>query len=98
MSWGDVRGLLQYVPQFRGKVFVVVIDAPVPALAETMIDLVSLHDIGVQLVIGSTVHSTDDLLDRAAEVELSVEEVVDLISPDSVESRSRTACKSLRIA
>ena len=84
MSWGDVRGLLQYVPQFRGKVFVVVIDAPVPALAETMLDLVSLHDIGVQLVIGSTVHSTDDLLDRAAEVELSVEEVVDLISPDSV--------------
>lgn len=70
MSWGDVRGLLQYVPQFRGKLFVIVIDAPVPALAETMLDLVSLQNIGVQLVICSNVHSEDDLLDRAAEVEL----------------------------
>ncbi len=80
MPWGDVRGLLQYVPQFRGKVFVIVIDAPVPALAETMLDLVALQNIGVQLVIGSTVHSTDDLLDRAAEVELNVEEVSNLFS------------------
>lgn len=70
MSWGDVRGLLQYVPQFRGKLFVIVIDAPVPALAETMLDLVSLQNIGVQLVICSNVHTEDDLLDRAAEVEL----------------------------
>ncbi|MBT8037333.1 MAG: GNAT family N-acetyltransferase [Verrucomicrobiae bacterium] len=70
MPWGDVRGLLQYVPRFSGKVFVIVIDAPVPALAETMLDLVTLQNIGVQLVIGSTVHSKDDLLDRAAEVEL----------------------------
>ncbi|MCP5535880.1 MAG: GNAT family N-acetyltransferase [Akkermansiaceae bacterium] len=84
MSWGDVRGLLQYVPQFRGKVFVMVVDAPVPALAETMLDLVTLQNIGVQLVIGSTVHSTDDLLDRAAEVELSVEEVSDLCSPGPI--------------
>jgi len=41
MSWGDVRSLLQYVPQFGGKVFVIVVDAPVPALAETMLDLVA---------------------------------------------------------
>lgn len=70
MPWGDVRGLLQYVPQFRGKVFVIVIDTPVSVLAETMLDLVALQDIGVRLVMGSMVHSTDDLLDRAAEVEL----------------------------
>jgi len=76
MSWGDVRGLLQYVPQFRGKVFVVIINAPVPALAETMLDLVTLQNIGVQLVIGSNVHSTDELLDRAAEVELKYSQAV----------------------
>lgn len=70
MSWGDVRGLLQYVPQFRGKVFVMIIDSPVPALAETMLDLVSLQNIGVKIIIGSTIHGSDDLLDRAAEVEL----------------------------
>jgi len=87
MSWGDVRGLLQYVPQFRGKVFVIVIDSPVSALAETMLDLVSLQSIGVKLVIGSTVHSADDLLDRAAEVELKYSQgVVDVSSsPEMVQ-------------
>jgi amino-acid N-acetyltransferase len=66
----DVRGLLQYVPQFRGKVFVIVIDGPQTGLVETMLDLVSLQNIGVKLVIASSVHAIDDLLDRAAEVEL----------------------------
>ena len=70
MPWGDVRGLLQYVPQFRDKVFVVIVNAPESALAETMLDLVTLQNIGVQLAIGSTVLTTDELLDRAAEVEL----------------------------
>ncbi len=67
MSQIDVRGLLQYIPQFSGKVFVIVIDVPESALAETMLDLVSLQSIGVKLVLGSTVHRLDDLLDRAAE-------------------------------
>jgi len=86
MSWGDVRGLLQYVPQFRGNVFVVVIDAPVPALAETMLDLVTLQNIGVQLVIGSTVHSPDDLLDRAAEVELKFSQSLHHTTADPAEA------------
>lgn len=68
--WGDVRGFLQYVPQFHGKTFVVIIDSPVSALAEAMLDLVSLQNIGVKLILASTVHSADDLLDRAAEVEM----------------------------
>ena len=76
MSWGDVRGLLQYVPQFRGKVFVVVVDSPVPALAEMMLNLVSLQNIGVQLVIGSTIHKYDEILDRAVEAELKCHHAV----------------------
>ncbi len=70
MSEVDVRGLLQYVPQFREKVFVVIIDVPSSLLAETMLDLVALQNIGVRLVIGSTCHDVDELLDRAAEVEM----------------------------
>ncbi|MGB0775903.1 MAG: GNAT family N-acetyltransferase, partial [Akkermansiaceae bacterium] len=66
---------MQYVPQFRGKVFVVVIDSPASALAETMLDLVSLQSIGVQLVVASTAHSNDDLLDLAAEAELKFGQV-----------------------
>lgn len=72
MSWGDVRGLLQYVPQFGGKVFVIIVDAPVTALAETMLDLLTLQNIGVQLVIGSSTHTKEVLIDRATEVELKL--------------------------
>lgn len=82
MSWGDVRGLLQYVPQFGGKVFVIIVDAPVRALAETMLDLLTLQNIGVRLVIGSSVHSKDVLLDRATEVELKLcNSEQDLLTP-----------------
>lgn len=88
MSWGDVRGLLQYVPQFRGKVFIVIVNAPMPALAETMLDLVTLQNIGVQLVIGSNVHSTDELLDRAAEVELKYNQAILDIDADSKETHA----------
>ena len=70
MSWGDVRGLLQYVPQFTGKVFVVSIDCPTSMLVEAMLDLLSLQNIGVKLVVVSTEHAKSVLLDRAAEVEL----------------------------
>lgn len=76
MSWGDVRGLLQYVPQFRGKVFLVVVDSPVSALAEVMLNLVSLQNIGVQLVLGSTVHKYDVILDLAIEAELKCDHAV----------------------
>jgi len=76
MSQVDVRGLLQYVPQFRGKVFVIVVDAPGSALAEVMLDLVSLQNIGVQLVVGSTVHRVDALFDWAVEGELKMSQFV----------------------
>ncbi|WP_435894054.1 GNAT family N-acetyltransferase [Oceaniferula spumae] len=59
-------------------------DAPESALAETMLDLLSLQNIGVRLVIGSTVHSTDDLLDRAAEVELKYSQTVFTSNEDEV--------------
>lgn len=80
MSWGDVRGLLQYVPQFRGKVFMVMVDSPLPALAETMLNLVCLQNIGVRLVIGSTVHKDDEILDRAAEAELKCRHAIASLS------------------
>ncbi len=86
MSWGDVRGLLQYVPQFSGKVFLIVVDAPVSALAETMLDLVTLQNIGVKLIIASTQHSTDDLLDRAAEVEMKFSQGVHPMLPGHPET------------
>ena len=55
MAIGDVRGVLQYVPLFRGRTFVVLFDEgllPQPAVAETLLDLKALQEIGVRLVIG----------------------------------------------
>ncbi|MGB2403173.1 MAG: GNAT family N-acetyltransferase [Akkermansiaceae bacterium] len=90
MSWGDVRGLLQYVPQFRGKVFLVVVDSPVSALAEVMLNLVSLQNIGVQLVLGSTVHKYDVIIDLAIEAELKCDHAA-----AGLGDRSAYVCESL---
>jgi amino-acid N-acetyltransferase len=54
---GDLRAVLRYVPSFRGKVFVVVLDArrmPELALAEALLDLLALQQVGVRLVVVST--------------------------------------------
>lgn len=50
----DVRAILQYVPSFRGKVFVVIMDAarmPELAMAEMLLDLLALQQVGVRLVV-----------------------------------------------
>ena len=55
MAIGDVRGVLQYVPLFRGRRFVVIFDEglPEPAVAEALLDLKALQEVGVNLVIGN---------------------------------------------
>jgi amino-acid N-acetyltransferase len=70
---GDVRAVLQYVPLFRGRTFVVVFDEgllPEPAVAETLLDLQALQTIGVQLVIGVLGGEVDELANRATELEI----------------------------
>ena len=53
MAVGDVRGVLQYVPMFRGRTFIVVLDEGLPefAVAEALLDLKALQEVGVNLVI-----------------------------------------------
>ena len=53
----DVRAVLQYVPSFRGKIFVLVLNAARMAelaLAEALLDLIALQQVGVKLVVIST--------------------------------------------
>ncbi len=69
----DVREVLQYIPQFRGKVFFVLIDAgilPEPAVAETLLDLAVLEDLGVKLVLGVLGGDLKDLYDWTLECEI----------------------------
>jgi len=50
----DVRAVLQYVPFFRGKTFVLVLNAARMtqlALAEALLDLIALQQVGVKLVL-----------------------------------------------
>ncbi|MDB6080639.1 MAG: hypothetical protein JWO82_4386 [Akkermansiaceae bacterium] len=69
----DVRAVLQYIPQFRGKIFVVLIDAdllPEPAVAETLLDLAALEDVGVKLILGVLGGDIKDLYDWTLECEI----------------------------
>ena len=69
----DVREVLQYIPQFRGKIFLVLIEAgllPESAVAETLLDLAVLEDLGVKLVLGVLGGDLKDLYDWTLECEI----------------------------
>ncbi|MBC7981313.1 MAG: GNAT family N-acetyltransferase [Armatimonadetes bacterium] len=69
----DLREVLQYIPQFRGKIFCVLIEAgllPEPAVAETLLDLAVLEDLGVKLVLGVLGGDLKDLYDWTLECEI----------------------------
>ena len=75
---GDVREVLQYVPLFAGKTFVVVFDEgllPESAVAETLLDLIALQRIGVQLVVVVVGGDLADLANWAVESEFRAETV-----------------------
>lgn len=69
----EVREILQYIPQFRGQVFLVLIEAgllPEPAVAETLLDLAVLEDLGVKLILGVLGGDLADLYDWTLECEI----------------------------
>jgi amino-acid N-acetyltransferase len=69
----NVREVLQYIPQFRGRTFLVLIEAgllPEPAVAETLLDLAVLEDLGVKLVLGVLGGDLKDLYDWTLECEI----------------------------
>ncbi|MCW1921482.1 GNAT family N-acetyltransferase [Luteolibacter arcticus] len=86
---GDFRAVLQYVPQFRGKIFVVLIEAgllPEPAIAETLLDLAAMEDVGVKLILGVLGGDLKDLYDWTLECEIMAARLTrPLGDPDAVE-------------
>ncbi|MEO1857847.1 MAG: GNAT family N-acetyltransferase [Rubritalea sp.] len=66
----DLRGLLHYVPQFLGKLFVVDVewqDLSEASQAEIVMDLCALQSIGVRLVIVSTEQELESIIDWAVD-------------------------------
>lgn len=83
----DIRGLLQYVPLFRGKVFVIDIDwgwVNDAVKAEVMMDLSALQSVGVKLVISMPTEQAQDFFDYSAEIELRVSSNVRSCSDDDL--------------
>lgn len=81
----DLRAVLQYIPQFRGKIFFVLIEAgllPEPAVAETLLDLAVLEDLGVKLILGVLGGDLKDLYDWTLECEIMAARVVSSISDE----------------
>lgn len=69
----DVREVLQYIPLFRGKRFLVLVEAgllPEPAIAETLLDLAVLEDLGVKLLLGVLGGDVKALYDWTLECEI----------------------------
>ena len=69
----DLRAVLQYVPSFRGKIFVLVVDAASMtelALAEALLDLTALQQVGVKLVIVSVGNGEAELDQRLIDGEI----------------------------
>ncbi len=84
----NLREVLQYIPQFRGKVFLVLVEAgilPEPAVAESLLDLAVLEDLGVKLVLGVLGGDIKDLFDWTLECEIMAARVAHAITdPESV--------------
>lgn len=69
----NVRSVLEYVPYFSGRLFVVHICGELlsaEALVDALLDVDALHEIGVRLVLIAEGHSTAELLRRAGTCEV----------------------------
>ena len=69
----NVRSALEYVPYFRGRLFVLGIDAALlgaEELVDALLDVDALHEIGVRLVLIAEGADTAELARRAALCEL----------------------------
>ena len=72
MKYDDIRGILRYVPQFRGQTFIVLIDSGIiehENMANVMLDLAVLHSLSIKLVVvfGAR-HQITDLAQRRGAV------------------------------
>ncbi len=69
----NVRSVLEYVPYFRGRLFVVHLDAALlqaEELVDALLDADALHEIGVRLVLVAEGAETDTLRLRAGACEM----------------------------
>jgi len=84
---GDLRAALQYIPSFQGKVFVLVLNAarmPEQALAEVILDMIALQQVGVKLALISTGSGEAEVANHLIDGELKWELVGREDSPERI--------------
>lgn len=88
MDFGDLRGILRYVPQFRGRIIVVAVDGGVlqsPKVANLLLDLAVLNSLNIPAVLvhGAAAQMRD--LGRQRGVELSNHDGAGVTDPATLE-------------
>ena len=75
MEFGDLRGILHYVPQFRNKLFVIKIDGSVvhsDNFSNVVLDLAVLHSLKINFIIVHDSHIQKDHYDWHVEYDLHI--------------------------
>lgn len=90
MKFTDLRGILQYIPRFREKVFVVSIDGAIVTdenFANLLLDIAVLRSLNIRIVL---VHGAADQISRLAKEQG--------ITPSDLEGSGITDAETLKLA
>ena len=91
MNFSDLRSILQYVPQFRGRTFVVAIDGAVidsPDFSNILLDLAVLRSLNIKVVLVHGAAAQIQALGAKRNVPLSNADVMILSSATGIDRTS----------
>ncbi len=105
MNFSDLRAILQYVPQFRGRTFVVALDGAVidsPDFSNILLDLAVLRSLNIKVVLVHGAAAQVKALGEKREIELSnfdgtgvTDEATLEVSMDAISRLSNSVMQSL---
>jgi len=105
MNFSDLRAILQYVPQFRGRTFVVALDGAVidsPEFSNILLDLTVLRSLNIRVVLVHGAAAQIEALGKKRSLELSnidgtgvTDETTLEVSMDAISRLSNTVLQSL---
>jgi len=105
MKFGDLRAILQYVPQFRGRTFVVALDGAVVDSADfsnILLDLAVLRSLNIRVILVHGASAQIEALGRKRGIDLSntdgtgtTDEQTQEVSMDAISRLSHSIMQSL---
>ena len=105
MNFSDLRAILQYVPQFRGRTFVIALDGAVidsPEFSNILLDLAVLRSLNIRVVLVHGAAAQIEALGKKRDLTLSnidgtgvTDETTLEVSMDAISRLSNTVLQSL---